>query len=81
MGSGWIGTCGTAFAAGVFLVSLGVVIDRAGNWGYLSWPWSSIQWFVRLPSAAAFALGPAYQLEAIGPAYRSENPGPRSAEF
>ena len=79
MGSGYIGRCWKALAAGVFLVSLGVVTMWAANWGYLPWPWSSVVWYIWLPAATAFALGPAYQLEAIQQVYAAPDRGPSNA--
>ena len=76
MGSGYIGRCWKALAVGVFLVSLGVVAMSATSWGYLPWPWSSVVWYVWLPAATAFALGPAYQLEAIQQVYAAPHRGP-----
>src|SRR5207237_7601 len=65
MGGGWIGKCYAAFSAGVFLILLGDAAIWATAWGYLPWPWSALTWFVWIPAAGAFALGPAYPLEAM----------------
>ena len=65
MGGGWIGKCYAAFSAGIFLVLLGNAAIWATAWGYLPWPWSALGWYVWIPAAGAFALGPAYQLEAM----------------
>jgi hypothetical protein len=64
-GRGWIGKCYGAFSVGVFLILLGDVAVWATAWGYLPWPWSALGWYVWIPAAGAFALGPAYQLEAM----------------
>jgi hypothetical protein len=65
MAAGRIGRCWKAFAAGIFLTSLGDVGMWAANYGYLPWPWSSLTWYLWLPAAAAFARAPAFQLEVI----------------
>ena len=64
-GMGLIGRCWRTFSAGIFLILLGDVMIWATAYGYLPWPWSSLEWYVWMPAAAAFALAPAYQLEAI----------------
>lgn len=64
MGGGWLSRCWKAFGIGIFCVSLGDILSWAGNSGFLPWPWSSLQWFVWLPAASAFALAPVCQLEA-----------------
>jgi hypothetical protein len=65
MGPGWITRCWNAMALGVFFVLLGDVMQWAGVWGYLSWPWAGLQWYLWPVAGAAFALAPMYQLEAI----------------
>jgi hypothetical protein len=65
MATGRIGRCWKAFAAGIFLTSLGDVGMWAANYGYLPWPWSSLTWYLWLPAAAAFARAPALQVEVI----------------
>jgi hypothetical protein len=65
MGQGWISRCWQAFSVGLALVVLGNFAGWATNYGYLPWPWSSLNWLVWLPAAGAFALAPVYQLEAI----------------
>ena len=65
MGPGWIGRVWVAFSAGIFLVVLGDFSIWAMNYGYLPYPWSSIGWFFWLPSSAAFALAPVYQMDVI----------------
>ncbi len=69
MESGWLGLSWKALAVGVFLISLGTVSLWASRWGIIPWPWSAVFWYIWLPAATAFALGPAYQLEAIQAAY------------
>lgn len=65
MGPGWVGRGWKALAVGVALVALGDMAIWATNYGYIRWPWSALAWYIWLPASAAFALGPAYQLEAI----------------
>jgi hypothetical protein len=65
MGAGKIARCWNAFSLGVFLMVLGDLGIWAQNYGFLPWPWSSMQWYIWLPAAAAFALAPIYQWEAI----------------
>ncbi len=65
MPAGRIGLCWKAYSAGIFLTAAGDVGIWATNYGHLAWPWNSIVWYVWLPAAAAFARGPAFQLEVI----------------
>jgi hypothetical protein len=65
MGPGWIGRCWVAFSAGISLVVLGDISIWAMNYGYLPYPWSSIGWYLWLPSSAAFAVAPVYQMDVI----------------
>jgi hypothetical protein len=65
MGWGFIAKCWGAFAVAILLTSLGSMGQWAANFGYLPWPRNAIVWYVWYPVSAAFALGPAYQLEAI----------------
>jgi hypothetical protein len=64
-GDGLIGRCWRTYTAGVCLILMGDAIAWAEAYGYLPWPWNSVGWYVWMPAAAAFAIGPAYQLEAI----------------
>jgi hypothetical protein len=60
-----------AFSLGIFLTSLGDIgIWATTNHNYLPWPYSSITWYIWFLASAAFALGPAYQVEACRRAYR-----------
>lgn len=70
MGPGWIGKCWKAYIVGIILVVLGDFAIWATSYGYLPYPWGALGWYVWLPAAGAFSLGPAYQLEAI---YRARN--------
>jgi hypothetical protein len=64
-GFGLIGKCWRTFSAGIFLILLGDAMIWATNYGYMTWPWTSLGWYIWMPAAASFALAPAYQLEAI----------------
>jgi hypothetical protein len=65
MGSGLISRCWGAFTAGIFFTSVGDMGLWAIAQGYLTWPQSSITWYVWFLASAAYALGPAYQAEAM----------------
>jgi hypothetical protein len=70
--SGWglLAKSWGAFSIGIFITSLGDIGLWATSHSYLPWPYSSITWFVWFLASAAFALGPAYQVEACRRAYR-----------
>ena len=60
-----------AFSLGIFLTSLGDIgIWATTNHYYIPWPYSSITWYIWFFASAAFALGPAYQVEAFRHALR-----------
>jgi hypothetical protein len=59
-----------AFSLGIFLTSLGNIGLWVTAHNYLPWPYNSITWYVWFLSSAAYALGPAYQVEACRRAYR-----------
>jgi hypothetical protein len=63
---GWerLARCWTAVAAGSALTTLGDIGIWASWHNFLPWPWSATQWFVWFLASAAFALGPACQLQA-----------------
>lgn len=61
-----VARCWAAMAAGVLLSFLSNLLLFFGNYGYLTWPLSSVYWLVWIPAYAAFTLGPAYQLAANG---------------
>jgi hypothetical protein len=65
MGSGMIGRCWKAFAAGLFLTTLGDVGQWALNYGYLPAAYEFLVWYIWLPAACAFACAPAFQLGVI----------------
>jgi hypothetical protein len=64
MGWGLITRCWAAFVVAIFLTSVGSMGQWAVNFGYLPFPRSAVTWYVWYAVSAAFALGPAYQLEA-----------------
>jgi hypothetical protein len=59
-----------AFSLGIFLTSLGDIGLWATAYNYLPWPYSSVTWYLWFLASAAYALGPAYQVEACRRAYR-----------
>ncbi len=60
-----------AFSIAIFLTSLGDIgIWATTNHNYIQWPYSSIAWYVWFLASAAYALGPAYQVEAYRRAVR-----------
>ncbi len=65
MGPGYIGRTWGAFAVAIFLTS----VESFAHWmtahGYFLYPENSIMWFIWFIWAAAFAMGPAYQVDAI----------------
>ena len=65
MGRGLVAKCWGAFAVAIALTALGDVGIWATWNGYLAWPLSAIGWYIWFPAAAAYALGPAYQVEAF----------------
>ena len=73
MGSGMIGRCWKAFAAGLFLTALADVGQWAWSYGYLPTPCEALIWYMWLPAACAFACAPAFQLEVIRHAESSAN--------
>jgi len=67
LGTGWglIARCWGAFAAGIALHALGDILLTAASQGSMSEPVRSIGWYAWFLAGAAYALGPAYQLEAF----------------
>jgi hypothetical protein len=59
-----------AFSLGIFLTSLGDIGLWATAHNYLPWPYNSVTWYVWFLASAAYALGPAYQVEACRLAFR-----------
>jgi hypothetical protein len=74
MGAGYVTRCWGAFAAAIFLTSVGDVGFWAEARGYVSWPWRSVFWYVWPIAEAAWALGPAWQLVACRAAQQIELP-------
>jgi hypothetical protein len=79
-GTGLIGRCWRAFSIGIALITLGDIGIWASNYGFLPWPWSSLEWYVWIPAAGAFAMAPVFQLEAIQQAKRSRGRTPWGPE-
>jgi hypothetical protein len=69
-GHGLLSRSWGAFSLGIFLTSLGDIGIWATSHNYLPWPYSSIAWYVWFLASAAYALGPAYQVEAYRRAFR-----------
>jgi len=65
-GGGLIAAAWSAMAAGAMLGFFGNLLIFFRNYGYISWPLSTVSWLVWIPVYTAFALGPAYQLAANG---------------
>ncbi|MBV9266787.1 MAG: hypothetical protein JO061_11520 [Acidobacteriaceae bacterium] len=65
MGWGLIARCWISFTAAIFATSLGDVGLWAWSKGYLPPPLETASWHVWFVASAAFALGPAYQLQAM----------------
>ena len=67
LGTGWglIARCWGAFAAGIVLHALGDVLLTAAWQGDLPEAARTLGWYALFMAAAAYALGPAYQLEAF----------------
>lgn len=72
MGWGLISRCWLSFTAAIFLTSLGDFGLWAWSKGYLPPALVACSWFVWFLAAAAYALGPAYQLMAMLRAERGE---------
>ncbi len=65
MAGGLIGRCWAAYSVAVFLTVVGCLGQWAVNYGYLPRPVLIPVWYVWFLVSAAFAAGPAYQLEAL----------------
>ncbi len=65
MGPGYVVRAWGAFAVAIFLTS----IESFGQWmalhGYFPYPENSVLWYLWFIWAAAFAMGPAYQVDAV----------------
>ena len=65
MGLGLISRCWLCFTAAIFLTSLGDIGLWAWSKGFLSHGFEAISWHIWFLAAAAYAMGPAYQLQAM----------------
>lgn len=65
MGWGLIPRCWISFTIAIFATSLGDIGLWAWSQGYLPPPLQTASWYVWFLASAAFALGPAYQLQAM----------------
>ncbi len=65
MGTGWVGRSWVAFSVGIAFVVTGDSMNWAKAYGYLKYPWSSVEWYIWLPPSAAFTLAPLYQWDVI----------------
>ena len=65
VGGGLIARCWKAYVHASLLTLLGAVSIWATIHGYISWPWSSLEWYVWFAVSAAFTLGPVYQIQAV----------------
>jgi hypothetical protein len=72
-GGGLIARCWRAYAAAIFLTSVGNAGTWAVNSGLLQWRYHYFNTFIWFLAAIAFALGPAYQIEAIMGARRARH--------
>jgi hypothetical protein len=64
MGNGLVSKCWTALVCGVMLTAIGDVVLWVIPHYFATWPMAIVESLVRIPSAAAFALAPAYQIAA-----------------
>lgn len=65
MGDGLIAKCWGAFTAAIFLTSIGNMGLWATTHQYLTLPYSALTWGIWHFAMAAYAVGPAYQVEAL----------------
>lgn len=65
MGRGLIARCWLSFTAAIFATSVGDIGLWAWSRGYLPEFLQAASWYVWFVASAAYALGPAYQLQAI----------------
>lgn len=64
MGSGFVTKCWSAYVVAVLGTSVASMVMWATNFGILPYPQSAIVWYLWPIIYAAYALGPAYQVEA-----------------
>jgi len=65
MGQGYIAWAWGAFAVAIFLTSVESVAQWLTSFGFFPYPENAVMWYLWYVWAAAFALGPAYQVDAI----------------
>jgi hypothetical protein len=65
MGLGLVSRCWLSFMGAIFLTSLGDIGLWAWSKGFLSHGFEAISWHIWFLAAAAYAMGPAYQLQAM----------------
>ena len=65
MGQGYLACAWGAFAVAIFLTTVESVGLWLTNFGYLPYPENSFLWYIWFVWAAAYALGPAYQVDAV----------------
>lgn len=76
LGRGLIARCWAAFAMAILFTSIGDMGIWAVAYGYIPWPYAAITWYIWFPSAAAYALAPAYQVAALRRAARVQTYAP-----
>jgi hypothetical protein len=64
MGWGLVSKSWGAYTVAIFLTSLAHMITWANRYGYIRWQLGAIAWYLWFVVTAAYALGPAYQLQA-----------------
>lgn len=65
MGAGYIARVWEAFAVAIMLTSVESLAHWLTAYGYFPYPENSILWYIWFIWTAAFAMGPAYQVDAI----------------
>ncbi|MCI0722673.1 MAG: hypothetical protein L0338_27420, partial [Acidobacteria bacterium] len=64
MGWGLISKSWGAYTVAIFLTSLAHMGTWADRYGYIPWQVGAVTWYIWFVVTAAYALGPAYQLQA-----------------
>ncbi len=78
MGPGLIARCWGAYTKAIFATSLGSMSMWAISHEIIPWPLNSVTWYIWFVVSAAFALGPAYQVEAFRRAQERASPNPQT---
>jgi hypothetical protein len=65
MRGGLVARCWGFYAAAIVITLIGDIGIWATAYGHLPWPLSSLNWYVWLVSAGAYAVAPAYQVAAV----------------